>query len=410
MNADTVIGTLVPGTRLFLIDHEGIVFSRDRQEVYALNTAAAYLWCSIEEGWDKARVMREYATSFNVSQATAWLHVSKTLEDFFNLGLINIPDRNASAIPVPPKPAACTTRSYEMPPFRAASVVAQRFYRILETNYLVRFSAIEQVYWIDAVLRGFEQSGAKESPVLLDLCHDEREIFVYRNGEPVGKCDALDKLAPLVKSDVWANSINNYDYFLNLHTGVLAHGDGCVLLPAAAGRGKSSMTAALVRDGFSYLSDEVALLKADCSVRALPLAMCFKNTGWDVVSHYFEGFDQLPVHRRADGKTVKYLPVPDGQRADAARTYPVQAIVFPDYTPGAVYKFEPLSKTQALDRLFRECMSIPNDLTEEAVSRIVDWIKGVDCHTLKFSDLNMVASTIRESLSENDALIKHRNL
>jgi hypothetical protein len=401
MNAETEIATPVPGTRLFLIDDEGVVFSRDRQELYALNTAAAYLWCLIEEAWDKARMAHEYGASFDVSEAVANSHVSKMLEDFFNLGLIDISDRNPPAAHIPSRPVVDAVPPSEIPPLREAPIVAQRFYRILETDYLVRFSAIEQIYWIDAVLKGFEQPVAPESAVVLDLRHDEREIFVYRDGGPVGKCDVLDKLAPLVKSDVWTNSINNYDYFLNLHTGVLAHGDGCVLLPAAAGSGKSSTTAALVRDGFSYLSDEVALLEVDCSVRALPLAMCFKDTGWDVVSGYFEGFDQLPVHRRVDGKIVKYLPLPEERCADAARTYPVKAIVFPKYTPGQANKFEPLSKTQALDRLFRECMSIPNELTEEAVSRIVDWIKGVDCHTLEFSELNSAASTIRASLGES---------
>ena len=53
-----------------------------------------------------------------------------------------------------------------------------------------------------------------------------------------------------------------------------------------------------------------------------------------------------------------------------------------------------MSKTQALDRMFRECVSIPSDLTEAQVSRLIEWIKGVDCHTLEFSDLDAAVATV----------------
>ena len=38
------------GISFFLLEEEGILSSEGQQEVYALNTPAAYVWCCLEEG------------------------------------------------------------------------------------------------------------------------------------------------------------------------------------------------------------------------------------------------------------------------------------------------------------------------------------------------------------------------
>lgn len=63
--------------------------------------------------------------------------------------------------------------------------------------------------------------------------------------------------------------------FTLVHAGVLARDGQALLLPAMSGRGKSTTTAALVREGFSFCSDELAALDARGRVHAyaLPLRM-----------------------------------------------------------------------------------------------------------------------------------------
>ena len=395
-----MIAKIVDGTRLFIIEDEGIVYAHGQQEIFALNTTATYLWCLIEEGRGKDDILRDYGATFGVTQEIAAGQMAAVLENFCDMGLVDLPNRAAPSPPFASKPVIDDTPPYKMPPLGDGFIAAERYYKLLETTFLVRYSDLAQLHWVDPVLRNFASPGGGDGAVVVDLRHDENEIFLYRDGRGVGKCGALEELAPLVKGCLWLPSIDAFDYFLNLHTGVLAHGQGCILLPAAAGSGKSTTTAALVHHGFPYLSDEVALLTQDCSVRPLPLALCFKDTGWDVVSRYFDDLDDLPAHLRADGKIVKYLSLPAQQCADPARSYPVKAIVFPCYSSGAATSFAPLSKTQALDRMFRECVSIPGDFSAATVSRLVDWIKGVPCHSLEFSDLDAAVAAIRDHLDE----------
>ena len=49
---------------------------------------------------------------------------------------------------------------------------------------------------------------------------------------------------------------------LVFHAGAVSDGRTAVLLPAASNHGKSTLTAALVRDGLQYLTDEAAAVTA----------------------------------------------------------------------------------------------------------------------------------------------------
>src|SRR5215469_15121217 len=112
-------------------------------------------------------------------------------------------------------------------------------------------------------------------------------------------------------------------------------GDKRVLLPAAAGSGKSSLTAALVHRGYRYLSDEVALIEPSTfRVPPVPLAVCVKSTGWDVMRRYFPDIEALMAHQRADGKRIRYIP-PARASVQTARAL-VSHIVFPRYDANAV--------------------------------------------------------------------------
>lgn len=395
-----MIARTVDGTRLFILGDEGLVYAHHQQKIFALNTTATYLWCLIEEKRSKDTVLQDYATAFGIAEAAASAQVTAALEGFHEIGLIDLPDRKTLPATSPSRPVTDNAPPYAMPPLREGPIVAQRSYKLLETNFVVRYSDMEQVRWVDPILKNFAVSEAVETALVIDLRHEDSEIFVYRSGQGVGKCSGLNELAPLIKVCLWLPAIDAFDYFLNLHAGVIGCRDGCVLLPAAAGSGKSTTTAALVHHGFPYLSDEVALLTEDCTIRALPLALCFKDAGWDIAGRYFDEIDGLAAHLRGDRKIVKYLSLPERFCADATRRYPVKAIIFPKYTPGASTSIEPLSKTQALDRMFRECVSMPADLTEDRVSRLVAWIKDVACHTVEFSDLDAAVSAIDDVLEK----------
>jgi hypothetical protein len=243
---------------------------------------------------------------------------------------------------------------------------------------------------------------AREATVVIELTSTKLEdghlrSDVYRNREPVAYASRLSMIGPVIKGLLWQTAVNAHDFLFYIHAGVVGTNSGCILLPARAGSGKSSLTAALVRRGFRYFSDEVALIQqTDFRVPPMPLAICVKSTGWDVMTNYYSNIPELPMHWRDDGKMVRYIPPPDlGVWAPA----PVSHIVFPSYDEQARTALHPISQSAALGRLMDECLALRQRLDRGTVEELVNWIAGIPCYTLTFSSLDSAIEAIAQATS-----------
>ena len=170
----------------------------------------------------------------------------------------------------------------------------------------------------------------------------------------------------------------------------------CILLPAPPGSGKSTLTASLVHAGFTYFSDEVALLQeGSFNVFPVPLAICIKDSGIDALADRFPGLRGLQVHLRGDGKRVAYMPPPPESRPASDEPRPVAALVFPRFTLGAAASLVPLSKFDALKHLMDECMVVSSPLDAAKVDAMVEWISGIPCHILSYGSIDEAVAAVR---------------
>jgi hypothetical protein len=219
---------------------------------------------------------------------------------------------------------------------------------------------------------------------------------VYRDGAPIGRAHRLSRVAPIVKAALWQSAINAHNFLFYLHAGVVGTGTSCILLPAAAGSGKSSLTMALVDRGFLYFSDEVALVEPNTfRVPPVPLAMCVKSTGWDLMSRYYPEISSLPVHVRSDEKVLRYVPPPANTAERTA--VPVSHFIFPQYQPGAQTRLARIKRPEALGRLMGECLALRQRLDQKNVQELVRWIAGVECYELTLSCLGTATQLIVEA-------------
>jgi hypothetical protein len=219
---------------------------------------------------------------------------------------------------------------------------------------------------------------------------------VYRDRVPIGCARGLSWLAPIVKSALWDSAIRAHDFLMYIHAGVVGTGRSCVLLPAAPGSGKSSLTAALVHRGFRYFSDEVALIEpATFHVPAMPLAMAIKSAGWELMARYHPAIESLPIHVRNDAKVLRYVPPPP----DAVSQVPAPAshLIFPRYEKDVPTRLTPLPRAEALGRLMDECLGLRRRLDQAIVRELVRWMGGIDCYALSFSCLETAADLVVEA-------------
>jgi hypothetical protein len=176
-----------------------------------------------------------------------------------------------------------------------------------------------------------------------------------------------------------------------------------MLLPGAPGAGKSTLTAAASAAGFTFLSDELALLEDDTlAVRPLPMSFTLKPGSLAPLAPLFPEIRELPAYEREDAEVVRYLPPrPETLPRDRESSVPVRWIVFPRYAPDQPAVLRPLGKGETLERLLQQCLVLPELLDRRKVEALARWIRGIDCFELPFSAhtaaLPLLHRLVRES-------------
>jgi hypothetical protein len=402
--------TFLPSSDLafFPLDDEMVVFSEKAQRLVGLNSTAALLLRKLQEGASIPALADMLTREAGVAPDVAKSWVASTLEGLAahrllgdGGGLVSGPSLTSA------KEEILARRRAKMPPYRAFEPQVVAHYRLLGTCALIRFGHENQMRMVDAVIGHLKADEPADPNFVIDLSatgwteNGERHLStdIYCDGQPEAQAMKLSRLGPLVKAAFWGKAVNAYDFLLNLHAGVVSTGQSCILLPAPSGSGKSSLTAALVHAGFSYFSDEVGLIeRGTLHIVPVPLAVCVKSTGFEVMSRYYPAIATLPAHKREDGKAVVYVPPQPGQiRRDPGF---VSHIFFPQYAAGAATKLEPLSRPVAFTRLMDQCVALRCRLDSDNVREIVRWISKIDCYSLTFSSLDEAVALVRTITSK----------
>jgi hypothetical protein len=380
-----------PGVHLFYLDDAGILFAESTQELHGLNTTAAVIWTLLEEGHDAEGVAVALQAMYALEPARAREFVASALDAWMQKGLLDdVGAKRAAAPPATTEPKPANGRAWE--PFEA---IETRHYRLLTSRMRLRCSTAAAARIVHPILAHLE-APPSDGEIDIDIVDGPDGIDVYRERVLFERCRGIDALAPIVKSLVWMTAVRDHAFFLDIHAGVIGDGRACILLPAAPGSGKSTLTASLAHAGLQYFSDEVALLSERLDVYPVPLAICVKAAGVAALADRFPELRHLPVHRRGDGKDVIYLPPPAAALPPTREARPVAAIVFPKYRADAATALLRLGKLEALQRLLSECLIVTPPLDRRKVEALVRWIDTIPCYGLDYGQTEEAMAAVRD--------------
>jgi hypothetical protein len=264
-----------------------------------------------------------------------------------------------------------------------------RRYRLLTSNFSLRFSDSKLEAQIHSLLSHLEVKAEGLADVQLEVLEMEKGFLVFQDMVPIAHSRRFDQVAALIHSLLKEIAIERHAFLLEIHGAVVSDGQNCLILPAAMRSGKTTLTAALIRSGFQYFSDDVALLeKQTLRVRPFPLSLIIKEGAETALSSFYPDLASFPAHLRKDALTVRYLIPPEGSLPDdLGKGLPIRWIVFPEYTPAGQSSLKPLKRSDAFRRLLAEAIFIPHRLRQADVCEIVQWMRRVECHELKVSSL-----------------------
>jgi hypothetical protein len=186
-----------------------------------------------------------------------------------------------------------------------------------------------------------------------------------------------------------------------LHAGCVSiEGQGAIL-PGQSGKGKSTLTLALVRKGFDFLGDDVVFLaRHEQSVRALSFPDEVDVT--DTTVSFFPELRAIAGTRRPDWPKQQ-IQVPDLYGVTPARQCIPRVIVFPTIAPGQKESWlEPVGKDETCSTF--EATITPTEPTSTQAHR--DVIKALarscDCYRIHLGAdwIERAPELIREALAK----------
>lgn len=139
---------------------------------------------------------------------------------------------------------------------------------------------------------------------------------------------------------------------LLLHAGVVERHGKAVLLPAIPGSGKSTLTAALMCDGYRLLSDEFGVVGlADGRLHPMVRPVALKNESIGVISNRYPAGVMGPTFDKTrKGRVAHLAPSLDSalRKKETARP---SLVVFPQFRGGAALRVEPVDPVMAFGKL-----------------------------------------------------------
>lgn len=444
----------VPGAHLHVLDDEGVLFFAERRELSTFNTMATALWCWLEDGHDVGGLVANYAAAANLASSDAAHVVADVLLDWFGQGYIDGPGPLVSTpAPFSRAVAYLVLNAPHRTRFRTDAIGLARALGLSHEAEVTAFVGIDPsalddfasdlalahapqvrvtdrrrvdtrarrrsenfatyrllgtTFGVDTqdsdlarrIATAWPQLSCASEAIDVDLAIRPEGAGRWKIVEDgaVGRSLERRAVVPAVKEVMRRLGSDRFPSVMNVHAGAVSCKGGAVLLPAEAGSGKTTLTAALVHAGAKYFTDEIApLMVPSFELVAVPLSLTVKAGSIEPLRTRYPGLCDLDVYAREDRIDVRYMPPPSwAATAGEGERERVRWIVFPRYVPDSITRLAAIGRPVALRRLLDEAYLDRARLTPDVVEQLVKWMRGVECFELTFGSLDAAVALVMD--------------
>ena len=162
-------------------------------------------------------------------------------------------------------------------------------------------------------------------------------------------------------------------------------------MPGVYGRDKSTLTMALVRDGYEYLSDELAAIDistGEVNAFPKPINIVDKSVFPSLASQ-----DDLWFKPEAMEPDVWYIHSEDVRPNPLIGSVPVRYALFPKYCPSSEPRIQPLSKGDAIKALIYNAVNF-NTFGRNDLALLAQLVEDAQCFTILTNGLDQTLALI----------------
>ncbi len=276
-----------------------------------------------------------------------------------------------------------------------------RRYRVLSQTFRCRFSDQMALTCVSEAFAHLEQPGAGPCTVTFDIGHRDGRIRIGSNREQLDEDVTPETLLNVLRLVLAEASLAASEDEWAVHAAAVVHNNRAVLLPGAAGLGKSTLALGLAAAGATLLGDDtVVLARNTLDVRAMPFPLCVKRGSWILADALLEAPGRSIAGQRLDGIAVRWFSRSAGiQFADPGAPFAAECLVFPSYGEGSATSLTRLDADDVMRRLVPGLHALGAGLTAHKVDHLIAWVKSRPCYALRYSELEAGVSAVLKLIS-----------
>lgn len=172
-----------------------------------------------------------------------------------------------------------------------------------------------------------------------------------------------------------------------LHAGAVQRGAATVVLPAATGRGKSTLVAGLLRDGWGYLTDEAVLLDHSLRAHPYPKPLTVERGAQELFADLGD-----PPFRGTSSWYLRPMDLTTDWLAEPARP---TVVLLPEWARGAACSVDLLTPGHAVMALATRVFAFGVH-PERHLERLVRVARSVPVARVRYPDLATGCRLVRE--------------
>ena len=177
-------------------------------------------------------------------------------------------------------------------------------------------------------------------------------------------------------------------HFLLLHAATIEKNGKVIVMPAAPGSGKSTLTAALVNNGWRLFSDELALISlADSLIYPCTRPINLKNESIDIIGDYVSDAIFSSIAKDTHKGTVSLLKPPKESVCKINEKGKLYSFVFPKYVANTTAKYTPVDKLTAFQLIIDQSFNY-HILGQEAFMLLSNLLSSAQCYQFEYSNFD----------------------
>jgi hypothetical protein len=273
--------------------------------------------------------------------------------------------------------------------------IRTRAFHALAHDFRFEAESIAIGRYFETLLAAFPDPGRADAVYTITTGADDAGVEGFelrRDDALIVRNESIGALAGQFVHHVNQQAISA-DYAVMCHAGGVQHEDLGLVFPAHMESGKTTLTAGLVRAGFSYLTDEAVAFDSDTGlIEPFP-----KPLSIDSGSHFlFPELEPAPAPGDLAAPADQWQVPPAAIRPNAVgRACPARFVVFPAYKEGGTTALEPMSRAPALLELATNTFSF-RDRPRHCLEVLAAVVEGAETFALTIGDLDAACGLVVE--------------